>query len=198
MADFCLECTFNIFPELLPTGENDLAGLCEPDEKVWTICEGCGPGWFDFTGQRVTAPKVPTVAPGNIYSGEHNPRTVLTNPTELAFKKGNLRQHYPVKIDGVVYVDAEEAYQRLKRDLGHFAGMAEREALCTRVIEAKLRQHPRLVEFIAHNGGGTWLAQCSHFTHARTEGFKEWEGVGYESAFIRALIHAYLCIAYNG
>ena len=54
MADFCLECTFNIFPELLSTGENDLAGLCEPGEKVWALCEGCGAGWFDFTGQRVT------------------------------------------------------------------------------------------------------------------------------------------------
>ena len=74
MADFCLECTFNIFPELLPTGENDLAGLCEPDEKVWAICEGCGPVWFDFTGQRVTTPKAPTVAAGNIYSGERGAR----------------------------------------------------------------------------------------------------------------------------
>ena len=54
MADFCLECTFNIFPELLPTGENDLAGLCEPGEMVWALCEGCGEGWFDFTGRRVT------------------------------------------------------------------------------------------------------------------------------------------------
>ena len=54
MADFCLECTFNIFPELLPTGENDLAGLCEPGEMVWALCEGCGEGWFDFTGQHVT------------------------------------------------------------------------------------------------------------------------------------------------
>ena len=53
MADLCLECTFNIFPELLPTGENDLAGLCEPGEMVWALCEGCGEGWFDFTGQRV-------------------------------------------------------------------------------------------------------------------------------------------------
>ena len=56
MADFCLECTFNIFPELLPTGENDLAGLCEPGERVWAVCEGCGPGWFDFTGQRLSMP----------------------------------------------------------------------------------------------------------------------------------------------
>jgi hypothetical protein len=69
--------------------------------------------------------------------------------------------------------------------------MAEREALCTRVIEAKLRQHPQLVEFITANDGVQWLAQCRHFTNARTQDFQEWEGVGFESAFIRCLIKAY-------
>jgi hypothetical protein len=139
-------------------------------------------------------PRVPTVAPGNIFSGERSARTVLTNPTELARKKGNLRHSYPVEIDGVVYPDAEEAYQRLKLGLDHFAGMAEREALCTRVIEVKLRQYPQLVEFITVNGGGQWLAQCRHFTGARTQDFAEWEGVGYESAFIRCLIKAYRAV----
>jgi hypothetical protein len=136
-------------------------------------------------------PQVPIVAPGNIFSGERSARTVLTNPTELARKKGNLRHSYPVTIDGVTYPDAEEAYQRLMLKLGHFAGMAEREALCTRVIEAKLRQHGQLAEFITANGGVQWLAQCRHFTRARTEAFAEWEGVGYESAFIRCLVRAY-------
>ena len=131
------------------------------------------------------------VPPGNIFSGERSARTVLTNPTELARKKGNLRFAYPVTIDGVVYPDAEEAYQRMKLKLGHFADMAEREALCTRVIEAKLRQHGQLAEFITINGGVQWLAQCRHFTHARTQAFAVWEGVGYESAFIRCLIQAY-------
>lgn len=137
------------------------------------------------------ASKLPIVAPGNIFSGERSARTVLTNPTELARKKGNLRHSYPVEIDGVVYPDAEEAYQRLKPGLSHFADMDEREALCWRVIEAKLHQHPQLVEFITVNGGVQWLAQCRHFTGARTQGFQEWEGVGYESAFIRCLIRAY-------
>jgi hypothetical protein len=136
-------------------------------------------------------PRVPIVAPGNIFSGERSARAVLTNPTELARKKGNLRHSYPVTIDGITYPDAEEAYQRLKLKLGHFAGMAEREALCTRVIEAKLRQHGQLGEFITVNGGVQWLAQCRHFTRARTEAFAEWEGVGYESAFIRCLVRAY-------
>lgn len=56
MADFCLECTLDVFPELAGTGENDLAGLCEPGETTWAVCEGYGPGWFDFTGQRVAMP----------------------------------------------------------------------------------------------------------------------------------------------
>jgi hypothetical protein len=136
-------------------------------------------------------PKLPIVSPGNIFSGERSARTVLTNPTELARKKGNLRHSYPVTIDDVTYPDAEEAYQRLKLGLGHFAGMAEREALCMRVIEAKLRQHGQLADFITTNGGVQWLAQCRHFTGARTQAFSEWEGVGYESAFIRCLIRAY-------
>jgi hypothetical protein len=98
---------------------------------------------------------------------------------------------YVEAIDDVVYPDAEDAYQCLKRNLSHFADMDEREALCWRVIEAKLRQHPQLVEFITVNGGVQWLAQCRHFTGARTQAFSEWEGVGLESAFIRCLIRAY-------
>jgi hypothetical protein len=90
-----------------------------------------------------------------------------------------------------MYPDAEEAYQRLKLGLGHFAGVAERKALCVRVIEAKLRQHGQLAEFITVNGGAQWLAQCRHFTGARTQAFSEWEGVGLESAFIRCLVRAY-------
>lgn len=97
-------------------------------------------------------------------------------------------------IEGVVYADAEEAYQRLKRQLGHFAGMDEREALCARVIEAKLWQHPRIALFISHNGGVQWLEQCRHITRAKTQAYSEWEGQGYESAFIRALIQAYRAV----
>ena len=54
MADFCLECIGDVVPELVGTDLNDLAGLCEPGEVVWALCEGCGEGWFDFTSQRVT------------------------------------------------------------------------------------------------------------------------------------------------
>ena len=95
MADFCLECTFNIFPELLRTGENDLAGLCEPGEKVWAVCEGCGPGWFDFTGQRVTTPKAPTVAVGNIYSGERSAADRAHQSHRAGAQEGQLAVQLP-------------------------------------------------------------------------------------------------------
>lgn len=137
-----------------------------------------------------TRPKMPIVPPGNIFSGEKSPRTVLTNPTELAKRKGNLRHSYPVTIDGVTYPDAEEAYQRLKWDLA-VNDEGNRQDLCTLVITAKLRQHPMLVDFITANGGVAWLAQCTHFVNARTSDFSEWEGAGYDSAFIRCLIKAY-------
>ncbi len=38
----------------------------------------------------------------------------LTNPTELAFKKKNIKNHYPVNFALADYQDAEEAYQDLK------------------------------------------------------------------------------------
>ena len=47
MADFCLDCARRL-------------GLPEPDIKAdpgsttWDVCEGCGPGWFDERGKRVT------------------------------------------------------------------------------------------------------------------------------------------------
>ncbi|MFZ2361902.1 MAG: DUF4326 domain-containing protein [Anaerolineae bacterium] len=173
--------------DAIPTLKRKVLGCwCAP-----LACHGDVLAELANAGPGSARPKLPIVPPGNIFSGERSARTVLTNPTELARKKGNLRHSYPVEIDGVAYPDAEEAYQRLKLGLGHFAGMAEREALCARVIEAKLRQHGQLIEFITVNGGVQWLAQCRHFTGARTQAFSEWEGVGLESAFIRCLVRAY-------
>jgi hypothetical protein len=138
---------------------------------------------------RVAKPKVPVVEPGNIFSGERSARTVLTNPTELARRKGNLRHSYPVEIDGVVFPDAEEAYQTLKFYVEN--SDEAREDLCVLIITAKLRQHPMLVEFILRNGGVRWLIQCRHQVSARSAAFSYWEGDGLESAFIRCMIKAY-------
>jgi hypothetical protein len=135
------------------------------------------------------ASKLPIVAPGNIHSGTKNGLAVLTNPTVMAKRKGTVRGDFPVTVDGVQYEDAEAAYQALKWTIPNTD--KDREALCVRVIEAKLQQYPQLVEFIRINGGVTWLSKCSHHVHAQSSGFQYWEGDGFDSAFIRCLIKAY-------
>jgi hypothetical protein len=53
------------------------------------------------------------------------------------------------------------------------------------IIAAKLRQHPRLGEAVKRRGGVDFLERCEHFTGARSEAFRAWEGFGKESRFIR-------------
>ena len=47
MADFCLDCA-----RQLGLPEADIAA--DPGATVLDICEGCGTGWFDELGKRVT------------------------------------------------------------------------------------------------------------------------------------------------
>jgi hypothetical protein len=54
MADICLDCA-----RRLGLPEADIAA--DPGTPVWNFCEGCGPGWFDKHGKRVTDEK--TAAP---------------------------------------------------------------------------------------------------------------------------------------
>lgn len=140
----------------------------------------------------MTQPKAHLIklAPDNIWSGSKT-LAVLTNPTELAKRKGNLKHSYPVRYLGVDYPDVETAYQQIKQDFEHRLTMDRCKALLTLIIAAKLQQHPQLVEFIQFNGGIDWLEQCSHFTNARTAHFKAWEGNGRNSAFIHCLICAF-------
>lgn len=108
----------------------------------------------------------------------------LTNPTVVSKRKGKIKYEYPVTIDGVTYADAESAYQKLK-----WGGKAEqRFAVMTRVIKAKLEQHPRLVDMIKQRGGVEFLESCSHKVTSRGS---VWEGEGRDSAFIRCLIEAF-------
>lgn len=156
----------------------------------WCAPEACHGDVLAELANGKSAKALPTCKPGNIFSGERSARTVLTNPTELAYKRGNLRQHYPVMFRGKLYPDAETAYQHEKL-MGPYLTLRERVKLCTEVIACKLRQHPQLVDFITLNGGVPWLEQCSHFVHAKSSALSEWEGVGRDSAFIRSLIQAY-------
>jgi len=124
---------------------------------------------------------------GNIWSGSKT-LAVFTNPTTLAKRKGNLKCDYPITFRGKWYVDAEAAYQDVKRG-GPWLDQPARERLCIEVIAAKLEQYPILVETITDNGGLAWLEACSHIVNGKIT--HDWEGYGRQSLFIRCLIAAY-------
>ena len=72
----------------------------------------------------------------------------LTNPTELSFKKGKIKHHYPVVFNNQSFVDAEAVYQAYK------TGYIEPDKqIMTAVIKAKLEQHPQLLSAITFRGG---------------------------------------------
>ncbi len=123
--------------------------------------------------------------PGNIWSGSRT-LAVFTNPTEIAFRKGNLKNHYPVEYRGTVYQDAERMYQDIsqafKDDIYYLYDLMDT------VLFRKFADYPVLFDTIKLNGGVKWLEKCSHWVNGKT---KRWEGTGIESGFIRCLISAY-------
>lgn len=124
----------------------------------------------------------------NIYSGSRDSLgAALTNMTERAREKGKLTHPYPVRFRGLVYADAEAAYQALKVEGDHEGN----DLLMAHIIAAKLLQHERLFMAVQDRGGAAYLQHCSHFTGARSPRFKAWEGQGVESRFIRNLVAAY-------
>lgn len=51
MADFCKECTEELFGDRLPS---NVAGLCKEGEMTSILCEGCGEIiWVDHEGRKV-------------------------------------------------------------------------------------------------------------------------------------------------
>ena len=124
----------------------------------------------------------PKLQAGNIWSGSKT-LAVFTNPTELAFRKGNLKHHYPIIWNGSEYPDVETAYQQNKP-----RGLPNRVGFITDLIVIKLKTHQILIETIGMNGGVRWLEQCSHWTSSKN---KTWEGNGRESLFLLCLINAY-------
>lgn len=108
----------------------------------------------------------------------------LTNPTELAKRRGCLNRSYPV-VDktGKRWPDSEAAYKAFK------TGDTPRdERVMVRVIAAKLQQHPELTQGIDERGGVAFLEGCDHLVGVRGS---RWEGRGTASRFIRCLIAAY-------
>jgi hypothetical protein len=123
----------------------------------------------------------------NIWSGSKDRLgAALTNMTVRANEKGTLDRQYTVTFDNVIYRDAEQAYQKLKK-VG--APVAENLPLMTQIITAKLQQHPQLVSDIDARGGEPWLLASQHTVPTATR--HDWEGVGIKSPFMRALIDAY-------
>lgn len=51
MADFCKECSEEIFGEDL----GDLTDLCKENEMISVLCEGCGYIYVDHKGIRVSS-----------------------------------------------------------------------------------------------------------------------------------------------
>lgn len=49
MADFCRQCSLETFGDDI----GDLQGLCDKDEIIQTLCEGCGPIYVDHNGSCV-------------------------------------------------------------------------------------------------------------------------------------------------
>ncbi len=127
------------------------------------------------------------LGPGNIWSGDRT-LAVFTNPTELAFRKGNLKHHWPVAFQGVRYPDAEAAYHANKRE----KSFEDLQTMITEIIACKICQHEVLFKTLKLSGGTQFIEKCRHIVNARTNAFKRWEGIGTKSAFIRCLRDAFI------
>lgn len=127
----------------------------------------------------------------NIWSGTKGFPAALTNPTELAKKKGNIKQSYPIRYRGEIFKDAEAFYQFMKPELNS-NNMDQLLGIMAIVLMCKLEQYPSLYEGIKKRGGIAWLDKCEHTVHlpSRINGGC-WEGKGRQSYFIVALMYAY-------
>lgn len=111
---------------------------------------------------------------------------VLTNPTELAFRKGNLKQHYPITDkNGKVWSDAEAAFQHFKT-----GDLEKDKTIMIKIIATKLRQYPQIIKAVEERGGVDWLKSCNHII----VGNSRWEGEGLQSNFIVCLCEAYQAV----
>lgn len=119
----------------------------------------------------------------NIFSGEAGLGGKLTNPTEIAFRKGKIQERFPVRYQSKTWPDVETAYLALKT-----ANDAENDRMMIDLIALKFTQHPALFKEVELLGGAKFLEKCSHFTSAKSPSFQAWEGKGLSSRFIRNLV----------
>lgn len=122
----------------------------------------------------------------NIFSGEVGLGGALTNPTEMAKRKGCIEARYPITYGSRAYPDVEHAYHVLAS-----GDTASDDELMANLIAHKFVQHPALLAEVSQSGGRDFLESCSHYTNARSEGFQSWEGHGLDSRFIRNLVTGY-------
>jgi hypothetical protein len=150
--------------------------------------------WEQESGRPATAAPatqttIAVIANGiNIFSGSTDDKglgAALTNPTELARKKGILTQAYPVTFEGQIWPDVETAWFTLRESV------VDHDELMIKLIAAKLHQHQRLIRAINIRGGVEWIKRCSHFTNAKSLAMQAWEGRGTQSRFIRNLISGF-------
>lgn len=153
---------------------------------------------------KVSQPTAATVKGIEIGSNTRGLGAALTNPTELAKKKGNIKNSYPVyftwlnkdyEAQDANFEDVEQAYQKLK-DPDEAKTQPSRETsknykLMVDLITAKLEQYPILVQEITKQGGSPWILAS---THQPTTKNTVWE-TGGKNWFILALNDAYVSVA---
>jgi hypothetical protein len=150
-----------------PTTLEEMAAAAERNEERKSISEGV-----------------------EISSNAKGLAAALTNPTELARRKGNLDRSYTVTFEGKTYPDAETAYQELKSAATMDDGPNNTYNLMVRIIKAKLEQHPELITQISEQGGSDWILSSTHQPSSKNT---VWE-TGGKNWFIKALNEAYTSI----
>lgn len=161
-----------------------------PNTKDTWNKEGWRDSDFEYVKDYATAIEFKVVenSKSEISSNSKGLEGALTNPTELAKSKGNIKQSYPVTFRGKTYVDAEAAYQALKGTATKDEGANSTYNLMVDIIKTKLEQHPSLAKAITEKGGSEWILKA---THQPTNKNSVWE-TGGKDWFIKALNEAYL------
>lgn len=96
----------------------------------------------------------------------------------------------PVVFDGKKYPSSEAAYQSAKKQLPSLSD-ENVLGLMTKIIGAKLAQHPGLVKLIDDNGGRDFLTSATHNLVKKGAVVKEDRWTGKDGLFMQALRAAY-------
>jgi len=110
---------------------------------------------------------------------------VLSPNTHLAKIKGRIKRNYPIEVNGVTYIDVNEAFNSL------FVGDKNKDILLmTDILIKKFDAYPILFDKVWELGGIEWLATCRHIKNDQWKSCF-WQGFGKESNYVNCLISAY-------